>query len=83
VAEDEGVEPANTKTLSAQVAEKEVIMLVLRRKAIRSFLYFVYFGALGFSKISSDVRDAYQFSSHGDAEDALSRVAQSFDVIEP
>lgn len=59
-----------------------MIMFILRQKAKSGFLYFVDFGAVGFPKMSSDVREAHQFASRGEAEDALTRVAQSFDVIE-
>ena len=57
-------------------------MFVLRQRAKSGFLYFVDYGVLGFPLMSPNVTSAHQFTNRGDAEKALSRVAQSFDVIE-
>lgn len=57
-------------------------MFILRQKANRGFLYFVDFGPVGFPQMTSDIKDAYQFKSRGEAETAQSQVAQTFEIEE-
>lgn len=57
-------------------------MYVLRQKAKGSgFLYFVDFGMMGFPKMSSDIGAAHRFASEGEAEQAASQCAQTFEAV--
>jgi hypothetical protein len=57
-------------------------MFVLRQKANTGFLYFVKNGPMGFPKMTSDIGEAHQFPTRDEAEEALTLVAQTFEIFE-